>query len=103
MIAWAWEPLDRFQAEITPASESKMNLAAPVPPSLNPDVLFHTIPVGAPPGIETTSGTICGMLPLTPPVYSVDTLVPLSFTHSGVLGPAAIPHGFTRFGSVMRG
>jgi hypothetical protein len=65
-------------------------------------VELNTTPVGAPPGIFTTSGTITGMLPLTPPLSSVETSAPLSATHSGVVGPAAWPQGLTRFESVIR-
>src|SRR3954451_6689595 len=38
--------------------------------------------------------------PRVPPAYSVASPVPLSATHSGVVGPAARPHGLTRLGSV---
>src|SRR3954464_941341 len=68
----------------------------------NPFVGLNTVPVGAPPGMLTTSGAVTGMLPRTPPEYSVDTSVPLSATHNGVAGPADSPHGVTRVGSVMR-
>ena len=50
-------------------------------------------PVGAPPSIFTTSGAITGMLPLTPPVYSVDMSEPLSATHSGLVPITASPTG----------
>ena len=55
-----------IQAEMIPASESKMNAAGPVVPPiviLNPGVELNTMPVGAPCGIETTSDWITGMLP----------------------------------------
>src|SRR4051794_13082414 len=43
----------------------------------------------------TVSGTFCSG-PTTPsPRYSVATLVPLSATHAGVVGPCARPHGLT--------
>jgi hypothetical protein len=60
------------------------------------------MPVGAPSGMLTTNGTTCGILPLTPPRYTVETLDPLSATHNGDDALAACPHGFTRFGSVTR-
>src|ERR671936_661369 len=94
-------PEPMFQAVIVPASESKMNRAG-APLTGNPLVGLNTVPVGAPPAMSTTSGTIIGMLRRTPPVYSVDLSVPLSATHNGVDGPADSPHGLTRLGSVMR-
>ena len=63
---------------------------------------MNTVPVGAPPGMLTTSGTITGTLRRMAPEYSVETSVPLSETHTGVAGPADRPHGLTRLGSVMR-
>ncbi|HEY9472880.1 MAG TPA: hypothetical protein VIS06_03395 [Mycobacteriales bacterium] len=36
----------------------------------------------------------------TPPVWRVDTPVPLSLTRSGVVGPKVIPQPLTRSGSV---
>ena len=91
------------QAVTVPASESKMNFdGTRMSPtlSLNPLVGLNTWPVGAPPGTETTNGTWVTGLPCTEPEYSVARLVPLSATHSGVVGPAASPHGFTRWESV---
>src|ERR687891_1024433 len=90
-----------FHAVIVPASESKMNLDG-APFTGKPLVELNTVPVGAPPAMSTTSGRIIGMLRRTPPEYSVDLSVPLSATHSGVVGPADSPHGLTRLGSVMR-
>ena len=58
-------------------------------------------PVGAPPGIETVSGSFATGVPPTAPEYRVDTSVPLSATHAGVVGPKASPHAFTRFGSAQ--
>ncbi len=75
---------------------------AGAPLTLKPPVALKTIPVGAPPGMPTTSGRVTGMLLRTPPEYSVETSVPLSDTHAGVAGPKARPHGLTRLGSVMR-
>ena len=82
-----------------------MNAAGPVALPiviLNPGVELNTMPVGAPWGIATLSPPIAGTLPRTPPVYRLDTSAPLLLIHSGVVGPAAMPHGFTRFGSVIR-
>ena len=60
---------------IVPASDAKMNAAGPAGspvPISNPDVGLNTVPVGAPPGMETCSGATVGMVPRTPPEYSVD-------------------------------
>jgi len=73
-----------FHAVIVPASESKMNLDGE-PLTGKPLVGLKTVPVGAPPVMLTTSGTIIGMLLPTPPEYSVETSVPLSETHAGVV------------------
>src|SRR5437016_4053706 len=82
-----------------PASESKMNEAAPDLPFseiCHDDVELNTMPVGAPLGIVTTKPP---MLPV-PWSYRVDRPVPLSDTQMGLLPDCAMPHGFTRFGSV---
>src|ERR671935_58750 len=91
-----------------PSSASKMKIAgADVDPfetwnSALPAKRLNTAPVGALSGgmsvpMLTTSGSGAPVLPL----YSVDTLVPLSATHHGLpLGDAASPHALTRFGSV---
>src|SRR5215472_8996397 len=48
------------------------------------------------------AGAGVGMLPLTPPVYSVEVSDPLLATHNGLVPISDCPHGLTRFGSVMR-
>ena len=55
---------------------------------------LNTSPVG-PPATSTTSGTTAPL-----PSYNVETSLSAAFTHQGVVGPAARPHAFTRFGSV---
>jgi hypothetical protein len=98
-----WIGLVSVQAEMVPASESKMNLAGIRPmfvPSLKPFEALNTWPVGAPIGTVNTSGTMPNGAPPVPPEYSVARPVPLSATHSGVVGPVARPHGLTRLGSV---
>src|SRR3954468_12063926 len=98
-----WIGLVSVQAEMVPASESKMNLAGTRPMlvrSLNPFEALNTWPVGAPLGTVNTSGAMLNGVPAVPPAYSVARPVPLSATHSGVVGPAARPHGLTRLGSV---
>ena len=89
----------------TPDSESKRKSAGPLPVGVCTTkslVELNTVPVGAPCGMLTTSGTIAGMLPSTPPLYRVETSAPLSATHSGEVGLADCPHGLTRLGSVIR-
>src|SRR6476619_6900455 len=98
-----WIGLVSVQAEMVPASESKMNLAGIGPMlvrSLNPFEALNTWPVGAPIGTVNTSGAMLNGVPDVPPAYSVAVPVPLLATHSGVVGPAARPHGLTRLGSV---
>src|SRR5689334_5045585 len=60
----------------------------------------------APVGLEG-SGSPCGAGMVTTSdwgspaaLYNVERPVPLSATHHGVVGPAAIPQALTRFGSV---
>ena len=60
-----------LQAVISPASEAKMKLDGALPPepvTTKSIVGLNTMPVGAPPGMLTTSGTITGMLRWMPPV-----------------------------------
>ena len=87
---------------IVPASEENRKRAGPelVPEcTTNPVEPLKTVPVGAPPGIETVSGTLATGVAPTPPEYSVDTSVPLSATQAGVVGPNDSPHALTRLGS----
>src|SRR5262245_29152760 len=93
-----------FQPVMSPLSESNRNSAGPLWPApsstTKPDVGLKTCPVGPSPGMLTTSGTIVGG-PVTPsPVYRAATLVPLAATHTGVVGPCAMPQALTRLGSV---
>jgi hypothetical protein len=60
-------PVPGFHAVIVPASESKMKRAG-APFTGKPLVGLYTVPVGAPPVMSTTSGTIIGTLRRTPPV-----------------------------------
>src|SRR6266536_557127 len=94
-----------FQAMILPLSEEKMNSAGPSPAldlSTKPSVGLNTWPVGleSSGGRVTTRGTCWAVAPPGLMLYSVDTLVPLSATHSGVVGPRARPQAFFRLGSV---
>src|SRR5919198_1428794 len=86
-----------FQPRMVPLSVAHMKTDGP---ELSPwrttklSLSLKTIPVGAP-ATWTTSGN-----GVPSPVYRVDTLVPLSATHHGVVGPATSPQALTRFGSV---
>src|SRR5437764_3395259 len=105
---WAWVEKGgggtfAFQPVMLPDSDAKMNVAGPdaIPDvTTKPLVGLNTCPVGSPPGMLTTSGTADTGVFFSPPRYSVATSAPLSDTHTGVLGPADIPQGFTRLGSV---
>ena len=93
-----------FQAETVPSSVTKMKAAGLPFASWKSCVPLKTWPVGvpvgltlgSPVGIVTTRGT---MLPV--PEYSVASPVPLSDTHIGEVELRDMPHGFTRFGSVV--
>jgi len=69
-VALPTAPTAGFQPEMTPASEAKMNSAAPLCLpwcTTKPLVPLKTWPVGAPPGIFTTSGTgVSGLPPMAP-------------------------------------
>jgi len=82
-----------------------MNSPGPLPAlvlTTNPLVGLNTWPVGAESigGRVTVSGTCWTEPPPRPMLYRVETLVPLSATHSGVVGPRARPHAFFRLGSI---
>ena len=67
-----WIGLVSVQAEMVPASESKMNLAGIGPMlvrSLNPFESLNTWPVGAPIGTVNTSGAMLNGAPSVPPAY----------------------------------
>src|SRR4051812_13478040 len=69
--------------------------AAPTVSTKSVVTVLATTPVG-PPGTETVSGTL-----VPSPRYRVETSVPLSATHQGEVGSAAIPQPFTRFESTV--
>ena len=83
-----------LQPVIFPASEENRKAAGPeLAPecTTNPSESLNTVPVGAPPGIETVRSTLLtGVFP-TAPEYRVETSVPLSAIHAGVVGPKASP------------
>src|SRR3954470_18953614 len=92
-----------FQPVIVPASEENRKRAGPeLAPecTTKPVPPLNTVPVGAPPGIETVNGTFTTGEGPTAPEYSVETSVPLSATHAGVVGPNDRPQAFTRLRSV---
>src|ERR1700747_2823189 len=91
---------------ICPPSEEKMNSAGALPALdliVKPLVGLNTCPVGLESmgGKVTAGGAGVAVAPpgLTP--SNVATLVPLSATHSGVVGPKASPQGFFRLGSTI--
>src|SRR5438552_4175832 len=95
---------------MVPSSVSKMNRLekdVPFSETLKPPLLLKITPVGAAvvpaglplgAGMVTTNGIPTGN-PWPRPLYSVDTPVPLSATHQGVVGPCTNPQELTRFGS----
>src|SRR5437773_8941291 len=94
-----------LHAVMSPPSLAKMNSALPPPDEplggmMNPLVLLNTCPVGAPPGMVTSSGFLVGVAPLTPPAYTVAVFVPLLATQSGPpVGDSARPQALTSLGS----
>src|SRR5437660_145359 len=98
-----------FQPDIVPSSVAKMKRLGPdplFPVTTKSLVPLKTLPVGAEVvpaglpfggGIVTTSG-----IGVPSPLYSVDTPVPLSETHQGLVGLCDRPQGFFRFESVKR-
>src|ERR1019366_8362495 len=94
-----------FQPVIEPFSVAKMNSGGPwnLPDEMSKFLAsLKTWPVGAPVGMPTTRGTGRRAVPSIAPRYSVVTSLPLSETQIGVAGPAAMPHGLTRLGSVLQ-
>src|SRR5438876_2901875 len=97
-MAWVRSTKLGFQPDIVPSSVSKMNrlekdvpfsetLKPPPPLKITPvgaAVVPAGVPVGA--GMVTVSGTFMTSMPWVV-LYSVDTPVPLSATHQGVVGP----------------
>ena len=92
---------------ICPPSEEKMNSAGPMPAldlSTKPLVGLNTWPVGAGVHRRQRDRQSLDRRAVGPPGltgYTVATLVPLSATHSGVVGPKARPQGFFRLGSTI--
>src|SRR5262245_25658631 len=98
---------------IAPALDAKRNTAGPVfVPSVTEksvelplDMIdwngLNTVPVGFPPGIVTSKRWLMG-LPLRSPKYRGLRPVPLSDSQNAPpLGLSEIPHGLTRFASVI--
>src|SRR5438874_2032765 len=78
-----------------PASLAKINaadpLAAPLVTTKPPPLLLNTMPVGLPPGMETTNDWIVFVLAL----YKIDVSLPLLAIHHGDVGLETRPHGLT--------
>src|ERR1700722_9324220 len=86
-----------FHAEMIPSSLANRNA---LPPKLA-GVPLKTVPVGDPApapadGMVTTND--CGV---PAPLYSVDVPLPLLAIQKGEVRLKEMPHGFTRFGSVL--
>jgi hypothetical protein len=95
-----------LHAMICPPSEEKMNSAGPIPAmdlTTKSLVGLNTWPVGleSAGGRVNTAGTCWAVSPPGLIPYRVATLVPLSATQSGVVGPNASPQGFFRLGSTI--
>src|SRR5689334_3604104 len=101
-IAWVGSAAG-LQPVRSPSSLTNRKRAGPDPfgpVTTNPVVGLNACPVGAPPGIDTVrAALVTGFAP--PPAYSVEVLVPLLATHSGLVGDRASPHALTASGSVI--
>src|SRR6266446_136304 len=102
-LTTALAPKLTFQAAIVPSSVAKIKRATALEATAKSVVLLNTTPVGAPGGVPPAGGGIvttsdCGV-PL--PLYIVDKPAWLSDTQNGLLALLAIPHGLTRFVSVL--
>src|SRR5262245_17006885 len=94
----AMVPSAPCQARILPSSVEKMKRAG-APATSKLVLLLPTAPVGAF-GTWTMSGPDGGGGNGVPSAaYRVDTSVPLSATHHGLVARAVSPHALTRFGS----
>src|SRR5438876_784866 len=97
-----------FHPRIAPSSVANRNRAGPLTPPLltaKSPVPLNTVPVGVPVKGPVSASPGAGIATVRPsfvpaPVYSVDTLAPLSETQIGLDELAESPHGFFRFGSV---
>src|SRR5262249_3759041 len=91
------------QAAIFPLSPEKMNrdgaVFEPTEIMQSLSLPLHTIPVGSPPALATTSGVTVGCA-FPVPWYNVEVSLWLLATHTGADGPNAMPHPFTRLASV---
>src|SRR5580765_7685084 len=97
VMAWVGSTFGA-QAAMIPASVAKMKRAGPDTPPLETTKSFdplNTMPVGRPPGMETTRDW-----GLPAPSYRVATPLPLDATQTKPNGLKAIPQPLTRFGSV---
>src|SRR6266567_1946834 len=99
-----------FQPDIVPSSVAKMKRPGLFPETAKSLVPLKTLPVGAeivpgglPPGGGMVTTSCIGGEPtwtaVPSPLYTVDTPVPLSETHQGLVGLCDRPQELTRFGS----
>src|SRR6266536_2666783 len=83
----------------------RLEKVVPFSETLKPPLPLKITPVGAavvPAGLPVGGGMVTVSGTFTPsPLYSVDTPVPLSATHQGVVGPCTNPQAWTRLGSVI--
>ena len=95
-----------FQPVTCPDSAANMNRAGrlSVPfVTTKSVVLLKTCPVGAPPGIATSRGTLFRVLPFTSPMYRSLKSAPLDDTQNAApAGLNEIPHALIKCGSRMR-
>src|SRR3954449_9989575 len=100
-MAWTGATVPAIRAAIVPSSVEKMNRAPPklgVPLKTRPVGADGNGPVGF--GIVTTKGAPTGKgWPAL--LYNVETPVPLSDTHHGLVGVRVNPQELTRFGSTV--
>src|SRR5438874_5895252 len=94
---------------MVPSSVAKMKIAGtdlPLAETTKLGVPLKTSPVGADcesavgPGMVTTRGAAGLGAGVPSPRYSVDVPVPLLAIQTGLVSEKAIPHAFTRWGSV---
>src|SRR5512147_26190 len=90
-----------FQPEIVPSSVTNRKRAVLPGTSSKPVVPLKTVPVGTPGSLPVAGGTVTTSDCATPaPLYRVESPVPLSAAHHGVVELRERPQGLTRFGSV---
>src|SRR5262245_51625641 len=103
MTAWVASTL-LFQPAIVPSSVAKSSVAGPdlVPEEMTkPVVALVATPVGAEVPVPAGVGIVTAAWTDWPvAAYGVASPAPFSATHSPLLVPSVMPHGFTRLASV---